>query len=59
MKLYFINILIAGIILLIALIGAITLTLINKDDSLNKQQIFKQLSRKNFNAVFTIKKFNK
>lgn len=45
--------LVAGIILLIALIGAITLT--KKDKKKNfKQNIYKQLSRNSFKAIFNI-----
>lgn len=50
---YFIYFLIAGIILLIALVGAVSLTL-KKSKSLN-QQVYKQISRKINNSIFNYK----
>ena len=50
---YFFFFLVAGIILLIALIGAVTLTKKEKKN-IFKQNIYKQLSRNSFKAIFNI-----
>jgi len=44
-----------GLVLLVAMIGAIVLTIQNKDKSIRVQQVFHQLSRKIEKAVFKTK----
>jgi NADH-quinone oxidoreductase subunit J len=42
----------SGLVLLVAMIGAIVLTIQNKDKSVRVQQVFHQLSRSSKNAIF-------
>jgi len=48
----FICFLIAGLVLLVAMIGAIVLTVQNRDKSVRTQQVFHQLSRNSKRAIF-------
>ena len=45
-----------GIGLLIAMLGAIILTIEPKDLSVKRQQIYQQTARSSKNAIFTVKK---
>jgi NADH-quinone oxidoreductase subunit J len=49
----------SGLVLLVAMIGAIVLTSQNKDKSVRVQQVFHQLSRNSRKAIFLTKKKGK
>jgi NADH-quinone oxidoreductase subunit J len=42
----------SGLVLLVAMVGAIVLTVQNKDKSIRVQQVFHQLSRNSKRAIF-------
>lgn len=42
----------SGLVLLVAMVGAIVLTSQNRDKSVRTQQVFHQLSRNSKNAIF-------
>ena len=52
---YFTFFIMCGIGLLVAMLGAIILTIEPKDLSVKRQQIYQQTSRSSSNAIFTIK----
>lgn len=59
---YFYYFLVAGLILLVAIIGAITLTskdTVSKQFKKNRQNVYSQLSRNSFNAVYLLNKNEK